>query len=211
MSTDLKLVRKEDLALIESNAFTEKQMQHLLKKTPEKYIKKRPGKGGGQWEFVTGGYVKKCLNLMFGFDWDFEVVKFEVIGKQAIVLGRLTCRSGDRTIVKQQFGRQDIKYRKDTNEPMDLGNDLKGATTDALKKCASEIGIASDIYNKEEFESAFIISEDQEETQLQELKDLFAEKTNLLSDAMQKRINEIIENKEINSYSKVIKTLTDLK
>jgi len=186
-------------------------MQHLLKKTPEKYIKKRPAKGGGQWEFVTGGYVKKCLNLMFGFDWDFEVVKFEVIGKQAIVLGKLTCRSGNKTIVKQQFGRQDIKYRKDTNEPMDLGNDLKGATTDSLKKCASEIGIASDIYNKEEFESAFIVSEEQEENQLQALKNMFADKYDLVSEQMKKRIEEIITNKEINSYLKAKQYLTDLK
>jgi hypothetical protein len=209
--SDLKLVRKEELALIECNAFTEKQMQHLLKKTPEKYIKKRPAKGGGQWEFVTGGYVKKCLNLMFGFDWDFEVIKFEVIGKQAIVLGKLTCRSGNKTIVKQQFGRQDIKYRKDTNEPMDLGNDLKGATTDSLKKCASEIGIASDIYNKEEFESAFIINEEQEENQLQALKNMFADKYDLVSEQMKKRIEEIITNKEINSYLKAKQYLTDLK
>jgi hypothetical protein len=209
--SELKLVRKEELALIENNAFTEKQMQHLLKKTPEKYIKKRPAKGGGQWEFVTGGYVKKCLNLMFGFDWDFEVIKFEIIGKQAIVLGKLTCRSGNKTIVKQQFGRQDIKYRKDTNEPMDLGNDLKGATTDSLKKCASEIGIASDIYNKEEFESAFIVSEEQEEKLLSVLKDLQVEKGGLISDQMKPRIKEIIDNKEVTSYLKAKQYLTDLK
>ncbi len=211
MSNEVKLIKAEDLALIESNAFTERQMQHLLKKTPEKYVKKRPGKGGGQWEFVTGGYVKKCLNLMFGFDWDFEVIKFEVIGKQAIVLGKLTCRSGNRTIIKQQFGRQDIKYRKDTNEPMDLGNDLKGATTDALKKCASEIGIASDIYNKEEFESSFIISDEQEENLLSELKNLEAEKSKLISEPMKIRIKEIIDKKEVSSYLKAKQYLTDLK
>ena len=34
---------------------------------------------------------------------------------------------------------------------LDYGNDLKAATTDALKKCASELGIASDIYGANEF------------------------------------------------------------
>ena len=34
---------------------------------------------------------------------------------------------------------------------LDYGNDLKAAATDALKKCASELGIASDIYGSEEF------------------------------------------------------------
>jgi len=35
--------------------------------------------------------------------------------------------------------------------PLSIGNDLKSAATDCLKKCAAEIGIAADIYNKDEF------------------------------------------------------------
>ena len=43
---------------------------------------------------------------------------------------------------------------------MDLGNDLKAATTDALKKCASELGIASDIYAPNEFKSIYVVPEE---------------------------------------------------
>jgi len=34
---------------------------------------------------------------------------------------------------------------------VDFGNDMKAAATDALKKCASELGIASDVYGTAEY------------------------------------------------------------
>lgn len=204
---EIKLISEKEISLIDNNALSVNQMNFLLKKTPEKYVKTRPAKGGGTWQFVSGGYVKKSLNLMFGFDWDFEVVKFEVIGKQAIVLGKLTCRCGNRTIVKQQFGRQDIKYRKDTNEPMDLGNDLKGATTDALKKCASEIGIASDIYAKEEFESLEIKTDIDISNKKEQIKQLLEIKKEILDIKIIDRVNEIVSKNLINQFDKVILTL----
>lgn len=210
MNNELKLISEKDLALVENNALSLNQLSFLLKHTPEKYVRERPGKGGQKWKYVSGGYVQKTLNLMFGFNWSFEVVKFEQIGKQAIVLGKLTCVSNGQTITKMQFGRQDIKYKKETDEPLDLGNDFKGATTDALKKCASQIGIASDIYNKEEFEAFEIADENTLEDQLSEIKDLFAEKGAKLTDALQKRAYEVIQNKEINSYEKLLKTLKSL-
>lgn len=205
-----KLIRAEELSLIENSSLSEKQIGLLLKVTPAKYVKERPGKGGQKWKFVSGGYVKKCLNLMFGFDWDFEVVSYEKVEKQVVVLGKLTCRSNGRTIIKMQFGRQDIKFKRDSLEMLDFGNDLKGACTDSLKKCGSEIGIAADIFNAEEFEQMEIIDYNTETEKLQTLKDLFAEKGAKLSDSLQKRVYEIIQNTELNSYDKVIKTLTDL-
>ena len=208
--SELKLISEKDLALVENNALSLNQLSFLLKNTPEKYVRERRGKGGQKWKYVSGGYVQKTLNLMFGFNWSFEVVKFEVIGKQAIVLGKLTCVSNGQTITKMQFGRQDIKYKRDSEDPLDLGNDLKGATTDALKKCASQIGIASDIYNKEEFEAFEIADENSLEEQLTEIKDLFAENGTKLNDALQKHAYEVIQNKEINSYEKLLKTLKSL-
>ena len=46
-----------------------------------------------------------------------------------------------------------------STQPLDLGNDLKAATTDALKKCASELGIASDIYAPNEFKAIHVMSD----------------------------------------------------
>ncbi len=160
---DLALIKKEDLSLVEENSLNGSQLQHLLKKTPSQYVKERPGKGGGKWKFVTGGYVKKCLNLMFGWDWDFEIISEQIHGKQVIVKGRLTCRTNGKQIVKMQFGGKDIAYKKGTEDPLDLGNDFKAAATDCLKKCASEIGIAADIYNAEDFREVNIDTKDYSE------------------------------------------------
>ena len=54
---------KDELSLVDNNSLNEGQLQHLLKKTPAKYVKTRPAKGGGTWNYVSGGYVKKVLNL----------------------------------------------------------------------------------------------------------------------------------------------------
>ena len=64
-----------------------------------------------------------------------------------------------KAIVKTQFGCKEIMMRKGTNEPLNLGNDFKSATTDALKKCSAEIGIAGDIYGKDEFKEIDVIQD----------------------------------------------------
>lgn len=150
MSNIVKIEAK-DLALVDNNSLNDKQLKLLLKRTPSQYVKKRPAKGGGTWDYVSGGYVRKVLNLMFGWDWDFEVVSEQVAGGQVIVKGRLTCRVNGRSIVKMQYGCKEIMYKRGTTDPLNLGNDFKAAATDSLKKCAAELGIAADVYNKEDF------------------------------------------------------------
>ena len=128
------------------------QLIHIMQATPKEHIYTRPAKGGGVWDYVTGIYVKKVLNYVFAWNWDFEVKEKGLEGDLIWVLGRLTVRTKTgATIVKEQFGRADLKKKKDGTGYVDYGNDLKAATTDALKKCASELGIASDVYGKNEF------------------------------------------------------------
>jgi len=131
------------------------QLLQILQSTPKEHIYSRPPKGGGpDWTYVTSTYVKKVLNHVFGWQWDFEVKDHGKEGELIWVLGRLTIKDGkgNPRIVKEQFGRADVKYYKDKSKGMlDFGNDLKSAASDALKKCASELGIASDIYGKSEF------------------------------------------------------------
>ena len=107
MATNDKIVTIDpsELSKVKDNSLNKAQLGFLFQKTPKTYIYTRPGKGGKSWNFVTGGYVKKVLNLMFGWDWDFEVIKFEynMKAKQCIVLGKLTVRTGGKTIIKNQF------------------------------------------------------------------------------------------------------------
>jgi hypothetical protein len=147
---------------VEDLALNTQQLQFLLQKTPKKYIKSRPAKGGGTWNYVSGAYIKKVLNLVFGWDWDFEVItsNYYPEAKQVIVLGKLTVRSNGRQLVKMQYGRKDVICKKGTDTPLDLGNDFKAATTDALKKCANELGIAEDVYAPEEFKEVEVIDDE---------------------------------------------------
>jgi recombination DNA repair RAD52 pathway protein len=150
-SKELALVSKDDLSLVGGNALNEKQLQLLLKRTPSAYVKQRPAKGGGTWSYVTGGYVRKVLNLMFGFKWNFEIVDEQIFPTEVVVKGKLTVETDSGLIVKMQYGNKDVMCKRGTDIPLSIGNDLKAACTDALKKCAAELGIAADIYNAEDF------------------------------------------------------------
>lgn len=161
---DLALISADELSLAETNNLNAEQLKRLLSKTPPQYVKERPAKGGGKWKYVTGGYIKKCLNLMFGWDWDFEIISEQILHDEAIVKGKLTCRSNGKTIVKMQYGNKDVVYKKELVEgkkiPLSIGNDYKSAATDCLKKCASEIGLAADIYNADEFKEINVDTEE---------------------------------------------------
>ena len=163
---DDKLIRsvsEEELAKVDDNSLNANQLAFMFQRTPKQYIYQRPAKGGGSWSYVTATYVKKVLNLMFGWDWSFEVIeyKYDLTIKQVFVLGKLTCNSNGRSIVKMQFGRKDIICKKQTDIPLDLGNDLKAATSDALKKCANELGIAADVYTPQEFKEIKVVAKEE--------------------------------------------------
>jgi len=73
-----------------------------------------------------------------------------------------TVRFEGFSIVKEQFGSAEIKKwasdRKDKSgkivakagDAMDVGNDYKAASTDAMKKCGTELGMFSDVYGQRE-------------------------------------------------------------
>lgn len=146
-------ITKTDLTKAHDLQLTEKQLNIMLKKTPAKYVRERPAKGGGKWKYVSVGYITKALNLMFGWDWSFDILKEEVFieAGEVVVKGQLTVKVGDKSIVKTQYGNKDIMFRKGTQKPLSIGNDMKSAASDSLKKCASMIGLAQDIYAPEEF------------------------------------------------------------
>ena len=197
--TKKKVVKKKDTDLVvvtekaimepekDGNKYTlqtsfvkEKQILKILQRTPAEHIYSRPAKGGGTWSYVTGTYIKKVLNYVFGWLWDFEIIEHGEKGNQVWVLGRLTVKDGKGlTITKTQFGRADIKCKRGTKEPLDFGNDLKAASTDALKKCASEFGIASDIYGKNEFKDIkkTVKKDDQKEITFENAKGLIEKET----------------------------------
>jgi len=213
---DLALISPEDLTLVEDNSMNASQLKQLLQKTPAQYVHERPAKGGGTWKYVTGGYVKKMLNLMFGWDWDFEIIDEKIIADEVVVKGKLTCRSNGRVITKMQFGNKDIIYKKQADAkgervPLSIGNDMKAACTDALKKCAAEIGIAADIYNAMDFKEVRVDTSGP--VTLEELQDLFTEcdQSLLISPELAIDCERIFSKKETNSYNKLYRKLLTLR
>ena len=148
-----------------TNIFTRGQLQLLHTATPEEHVHHFPANAGamGGLPFVTGAYMKHMLDRLTGGMWSFEIKEKGNASGQIWVLGRLTLYNtdGKQLVFKEQFGRASIKCKKlngkPTDQPLDLGNDMKAAATDALKKCASELGIARDIYAANEFIEAQIV------------------------------------------------------
>lgn len=126
----------------------------LSQRTPKDEVRERTGRGGLKLKYTDGAYVIRTLNAAFGWDWDFVADSEELLtnnGKpfEVKVRGSLTVRMGGRTITKTQYGCQPIEMLKNADAPVSIGDAYKGAATDAMKKCASLLGIALDLYDSD--------------------------------------------------------------
>lgn len=162
LKLDIDQVSRAPKSILNAN-----QIQKTFNSTLSKYKYSRPAKGGGNWTYVRASYVRRVLDSVFGFNWDFDIhtglaEAFEVskLTGVCVVKGTISARTlvdGQWIeISKTQFGRAEVKFKKDLDEfgqrvPLDFGNDMKAATSDCLKKCASLFGIASDVYEADEF------------------------------------------------------------
>ena len=109
-------------------------------------------RGGVELEYITGEQATTRLNETLGFlNWSFRVLEHGIHAEadECWVLGELTVTLDGRTVTRQQFGSQKVKRSRASGTPLDIGFDLKGAATDALKKCASLIGVALYLWKKE--------------------------------------------------------------
>ena len=171
-----KEVSRDELLKVNSDLNTD-QIKKFFTQTPREKIKTRPAKGGGTWDYVAGSYVTQVLNSLFGFNWSFEVLTSmqEALATAntgtVVVQGRLKVKIGDEWITKEQYGRKEVAYKKGTETPLDFGNDMKAAATDAKKKCASELGLFADVYSKEDFFEADIVETKSTDEKKAELKE----------------------------------------
>lgn len=111
---------------------------------------KRSGGGSEQFEYITGEQCITRLNEVYGHDgWSYFVREHGINQEadEAWVLGEIVVRSTG--VTKQQFGSEKIKRLRSSGVPMDLGFNLKGAATDAMKKCASLLGVGLYLYHRE--------------------------------------------------------------
>ena len=121
-----------------------KQIRDILETpfTPE-MIKQREGIHGQTLDYIEGWAVIERLNQAFEADWTFEIEKHEILENEVLVLGKLSAGG----VTKTQFGSSTITRDEETGKPVSLGDDLKAAATDAVKKCASLLGVGLHLYN----------------------------------------------------------------
>lgn len=118
----------------------------MTQTVPPSAIKTRPGRGGKTFSYVSHDWVTNQLNEAFGFDWDWEVLPDTVhFGSDGVTLfGRLTVRTGDRSITKQEPG------FKETVPGMRDGDLIKSAASDSLRRCAMRLGLGLSLYGGED-------------------------------------------------------------
>ena len=104
-------------------------------------IKQRKGRNG-MLDYIEGHSVVHRLNEALGGAWSFEITHHEVHEDEVWVLGKLTAEG----ITKMQFGVSQVTREKNGGALISLGDDLKAAATDSLKKCATFLGVGLHLY-----------------------------------------------------------------
>jgi recombination DNA repair RAD52 pathway protein len=109
-------------------------------------IKQREGNFGRMLDYIEGHAVIQRLNDAFDAQWSFAILHHEVLNEtdEAIVLGELKADG----VVKTQFGSSRITRNRQTGEMVSLADDYKSAGTDALKKCATLLGVGLHLYGE---------------------------------------------------------------
>tara|TARA_R100001463_G_scaffold43080_2_gene90045 strand:- start:48356 stop:48967 length:612 start_codon:yes stop_codon:yes gene_type:complete len=114
--------------------------------TPKAYIKKKMG-----LDYVEIGYMKAIADKEFP-GWSWKIIKSEALGSAAYVVhGRLewydngVMRTGDMVAAHR------IQTKKgSTTEFVDVGNDIKSANTDCMKKALNMyMNVADDVYRNQ--------------------------------------------------------------
>ena len=175
MSNDISDDEKE-LVICDNNSWalidslTTKQKLQLFANTSKNFIKERPGRGSQTVKYVEGWYIKQVMNVVFDFKWSNTITGHTITEKEVIVWGSVSADFGDHDIHTQSsFGESAIHYykcdkiksvaeacKKDKSvckvhtceQTVSIGDDLKAAHTDMIKKAANIWGIAMDIYSK---------------------------------------------------------------
>jgi hypothetical protein len=109
-------------------------------------IKQRQGNFGHILDYVEGPIITSRLNDAFEANWTFEIINHWILKEtnEVIVLGKLIAEN----VTKMAFGSKEIATNKDTKAIISLGDDLKAASTDALKKAASLLGVGLYLYSE---------------------------------------------------------------
>jgi len=91
---------------------------------------------------VEGHSVIQRLNEALEGAWSFEIVHHEIREEEVLVIGRLTAEG----ITKMAFGGSQVTRERESGALISISDDLKAASTDAMKKCATFLGVGLHLY-----------------------------------------------------------------
>ena len=126
-------------------AITDKHKKVSRIKTPKPFIKKKMG-----LDYVEFSYMREIADKEYpGWSWTIE--KTEVLGSEAFVVqGRLTWHDEGIWRKADMVATHRIQKKRGTNEFVDIGNDVKAANTDCIKKAFNMyLNIADDVYRNQ--------------------------------------------------------------
>jgi hypothetical protein len=138
-------------------------MQTLMNEPFPKEVERQLKKGGASLTYIPVSEVITRLNKVLGFDgWSYEIIKCErdaldpdfVVAHVRLTVhpsdfSQLLIVNKDAFVNKDGFGGQKIKRTKN-GDIVDLGDEMKGAVSDALKKAAQALGIGLYLARSEE-------------------------------------------------------------
>jgi hypothetical protein len=170
-----------------------------MEDTPKTYVKKKMG-----MDYVEISYMKSVADKHYP-GWSWTIISTEMLGSEAFMVhGRLKWfeggiwREGDMTAAHR------IMKLRDKEGFVDVGNDIKSANTDAMKKAFNMyMNIADDVYRNRV-----------EDTSLsQDDIDYIYEEMEGLSDEWKEKISLSIENGDIekNDIAKVVNKINQIK
>ena len=164
--------------------------------TPKYYVKERQG-----FDYVDEGYMRHVLNQNYPI-WNWEIIKYELLGSEWVaVQGRLTIYDNGISRKYDSISSHRIQKKRDSEEFVDIGNDMKAANTDAFKVAVNRLCNVSDDVYRIRIESAKL-----SEKQLKFIRSL-AEQADMMD-----RINLSISSGSIHKFnaSRTIDQLKDI-
>lgn len=111
-------------------------------------ILERQGSHGRVLKYIQTHSVITRLNEALEGDWSFHIVDHFVREdiSEVIVIGKLVVGE----IVKMNVGSSSLTRNRQTGEIVSLGDSLKGAASDALKRCSTLLSLGHQLYRSEE-------------------------------------------------------------
>ncbi|MBM3264283.1 MAG: hypothetical protein FJY97_12780 [candidate division Zixibacteria bacterium] len=117
-------------------------LELLQRPFPTSQIRKRKTSLGVTLEYLETPTVIARLNEAFDGEWSFRILDHKFLDDDVVVLGELTAEG----VAKQQFGTCELSQETEDGMVLSMGDALKAAASDALKKAATLFGVGLHLY-----------------------------------------------------------------